>query len=181
MIAANKDLPLSSLLQKQSATFDYVDSYQSQVTDKEQALDINRLLVLFLTSGPRYADVLLTLRDRVVNVFGLKTSIHLRDEEVENERPKYEIGERAGMFRICDLCDHEMILGENDKHLNFRVSLLMEPGEQALDKKVAITTAVTFNNFFGKLYFFPVKPIHRILVKSTLKNMVEKMNQENFK
>jgi hypothetical protein len=38
-----------------------------------------------------------------------------------------------------------------------------------------ITTMVEYKNIFGRIYFLPVKPIHQLIVKGTLKKMIKKI------
>jgi hypothetical protein len=54
---------------------------------------------------------------------------------------------------------------EDDKHLKFRTSVLIDREKS----EVYLTTVVKYNNWGGRLYFIPVKPVHRILVKSQFK------------
>ena len=58
-------------------------------------------------------------------------------------------------------------MAENDKHLNFRTSVLIDRKEPL--SHIYLTTIVKFNNIWGRLYFIPVKPFHRIIIKTLLK------------
>ncbi|NJM80195.1 MAG: DUF2867 domain-containing protein, partial [Flavobacterium sp.] len=41
-------------------------------------------------------------------------------------------------------------MGEDDKHLNFRISLFLKQLEtDAIKKQITITTVVIYNNWFG--------------------------------
>ncbi len=74
----------------------------------------------------------------------------------------------------------EVILGENDKHLNFRVSLLQEQIQNRSDTKLlTISTTVEFNNWFGRLYFLPVRPFHKLIVPTIMKEMIKNLETEN--
>jgi hypothetical protein len=55
-----------------------------------------------------------------------------------------------------------------DTHLNFRVSVLIDRGKSY----IYTTTLVHYNNRWGKLYFFFVKPFHRIIVRSIMKRLL---------
>jgi len=80
------------------------------------------------------------------------------------------------LFRVYSKTENEVILGENDKHLNFRISLLKEDNKvKENQKKLTISTTVKFNNWFGKLYFLPVKPFHKIIVAKMLKGILEQI------
>jgi len=60
--------------------------------------------------------------------------------------------------------------------LNFRVSLLLsEQKNNKLNKNITVTTIVMYNNWFGRLYFFPVKPFHKLIVQSGLKIILQEL------
>jgi hypothetical protein len=67
------------------------------------------------------------------------------------------------IFTVSARSENEIVMEENDKHLKFRTSLLMDGGQ------LYLTTLVRYNHWLGKLYFIPVKPFHRMLIKSQLK------------
>ncbi len=66
------------------------------------------------------------------------------------EQSDFAVGERFGLFKVLDKKEKEIILGEDDKHLDFKVSLLYVQPEN----KIYISTGVQYHNFFGRLYFF---------------------------
>ncbi|MBN1113470.1 MAG: DUF2867 domain-containing protein [Bacteroidales bacterium] len=171
MITKHHSIPDSSLLKKDGEAFNYVDSFQGVILANEQSVDITTVLKLFLSSGPKWGDHLLAIRDKVVALFGLKVA---HNKQKEPNYAECKPGEQLGLFKLFDKSENEYVLGETDKHLNFKVSLLLETIDYESDKKrITITTAVKFNNIFGRIYFFPVKPIHGLLVKSTLKNITQ--------
>ena len=57
-------------------SFHYIDSFQSQNLIIKTDNDVISIGRLFLTSGPKWADSLMLIRDKVVGVFGLKTSVN---------------------------------------------------------------------------------------------------------
>lgn len=173
MIIPKTTIPDSSILKNKENMFNYIDSFYSEFSDNENKYDITQIMKLFTTSGSAWAVFLMKLRDKIAKRFGLKTS-----ETSSKESCNYEIGSQHGIFKIFDKTDNEIILGENDKHLNFKVSLLLEPHQDNYDKTVSITTVVQFNNLFGKLYFFPVKPFHKLIVNSSLKNIIRQIENK---
>ena len=90
--------------------------------------------------------------------FGLKTSSELRDDVATD---------RIDFFRVYDRRRHEIILGEDDRHLDFRLSVLVE--ESALCRRLVATTVVTFNHLGGRAYIAGIAPFHRLIVKSSLR------------
>lgn len=68
---------------------------------------------------------------------------------------KCEKCEQLGLFKVFDKTDDEIVLGEDDKHLNFRVSLFIDKqSENKTDKNLIISTTVKFNNWFDDFIFF---------------------------
>ena len=172
MITMQNQIPVPSLLDKHSASFDYIDCFRCQVSHQNPNADITVFYKAFMTSGPSWTEFLLNLRDKAVGIFGLKTTNRQSYNKDLTNNLTFAIGERHGLFKLFDKSENELLLGEDDKHLNFRVSLLIEPVGTATDKtSLSITTAVKFNNLFGRIYFMPVKPIHKLIVRSTLKNI----------
>lgn len=75
---------------------------------------------------------------------------------------------------------NEVILGEDDKHLNFRVSLFLErqPNETT-NKNLTVSTTVEFNNWLGRLYFLSVRPFHKLIVPAMLKGIIKELEKQN--
>ncbi|WP_405205248.1 DUF2867 domain-containing protein [Aquimarina sp. LLG6339-5] len=162
-------LPKTSLLLKNK--YDYSDSFKSEFTDKEDVVDILVITKSFFSTSPAWIEKLFVLRNQIVAVFGLKTgdSLDKRKETLNNFNG--EIGDKVGIFKVFDKSENEIILGEDDTHLNFRVSLLLDSKPNS-SKDFTISTIVNFNNWFGKLYFLPVKPFHKLIVPTMLKSAI---------
>lgn len=107
---------------------------------------------------------LLAVRDAVVDRFGLKTAKQLMSLNTERK------SERVGIFRIYRTSPTEVILGEDDKHLDFRLSVLCSnqptPGGKS---HLTLSTVVHCHNRLGRLYILVIAPFHRLIVQSTLR------------
>jgi hypothetical protein len=169
-------LPDHSILKQSGNTYDFVDSYQSSFYDKEQTIGAAQIGKLFFTSGPKWIERLFTVRNRIVGVLGLKTAGKISDRQQQLDNFKCEPGEQLGLFKVFGKTEHEVILGEDDKHLNFRISLFLD-GQPALsgERTLTITTTVQFNNAFGRLYFLPVRPFHKRIVPTMLKGIIRQI------
>jgi hypothetical protein len=84
----------------------------------------------------------------------------------------YSTGSKIGVFTVETRNEHEIVMAENDKHLNFKTSVLTNANGTGID--LYFTTVVHFNNIGGRLYFIPVKPFHRIILKSSIKRIIKK-------
>jgi hypothetical protein len=87
----------------------FVDAY-SIVVDRG-ALDARQATERMITRQPRWAEALLTLRNILVQPFGLKTS------GASGTAPR----EMIGIFPIVSETPDRLVAGFNDSHLDFRV------------------------------------------------------------
>jgi len=145
-------IPKSSVIANGFGKVDYCDSYRVTNATNDTAKDI----AIRIFKQSKWEKWLFGIRDLIVGIFGLKTS-----KEIIK-------GQTIGFFPIIEQHENEIVFGENDKHLNIRVSVLVDRENSF----IYLTTIVHFNNFFGRLYFFSVKPFHKIIVKSGFKRKV---------
>jgi len=172
MIIQKMNFPEASVLFPEHAKYDYIDSFGGTFTDKENKTGIEELAHDFLKPIPGWVHALMAVRNILVALAGLKRSGS--EGEKASKKVQFEAGKKVGFFRIYDRTEREIILGENDKHLNFRVSLFLETVDRDLcKKKYTVTTIVTYNNWMGPVYFFFVKPFHRLIVPAMLKKDYE--------
>lgn len=173
-------LPQKSILQSEKNGFDYVDSFKGTFIDKNDNITSTEIGKAFFSSGPKWVRKLFNLRNKIVSVFGLKTSGNVVDRQQQLDNFKCEPGEQLGLFKVFNKTDNEVIIGEDDKHLNFRVSLFLDKSKTDITKKdLTISTTVEFNNWFGRLYFLPVRPFHKLIVPSMLKEIIKNIEQQN--
>ena len=133
---------------------------------------------LFFSTGPKWIDSLFALRNKIVKFFGLKVSNSISERGIQLKNFKCQENDQIGLFKVFLSNENEVVLGENDKHLDFRVSLFLKNIEGKNNKELTISTLVRFNNLFGKLYFIPVKPFHSFIVPSMLKSIVQNLQKE---
>lgn len=177
MALSETRLPQHSILNN-GIRYDYVDSFTGELNDKKHCITSAKVGKAFFTSAPVWVAKLLALRDRIAGVSGLKTSGNTRNRQQQLNRFTCEPGDQLGLFKVYSKTEHEVVLGEDDKHLNFRVSLYLEPESMnAAIKKLTISTVVKFNNLFGRLYFLPVRPFHRIIVPKMLKGIIRELEK----
>jgi hypothetical protein len=123
--------------------------------------DPEALARFMLTNQAPWVAALLWLRDRIVSVFGLKTSSQLQAEHGQSSSVR-----RIAFFRIYAQDANEILLGEDDHHLDFRLTVRCEPIGGAMH--VVATTVVQCHNTLGRLYLLVIAPFHRLVVRSAL-------------
>lgn len=131
----------------------------------------------FFRSGPAWVEGLFALRNRIVGALGLKTPGATSERQRLLDGMRCEVGEHLGLFRVFAKNEQEVVLGEDDRHLNFRVSLFIGQLGDGCDKELVVSTVVKCHNWLGKLYFVPVKHFHRLIVPAMLRGMVRQLRQ----
>lgn len=130
----------------------YLDMYTVRKQTYKSAEEISKEILVM----PPWVELLFKVRNRIVGFFGLKT-------ERNTSKPDT-------FFTVIENREDEIVMGEDDKHLNFRLSILKDE----FGNTVSLITVVHYNNGWGKVYFFPVKPFHQIIMNSLLKRYLKK-------
>jgi hypothetical protein len=171
------NLPENSILKTENS-FEFIDGYKGDFVDRNNKIDIQTIGKLFFSTGPKWIDKLFAFRNKVVKLFGLKTADNISKRQLQLENFKGELGEQVGLFKVIHKTDNEIILGEDDKHLDFRISLFLEPKNiETNQNQLIISTLVKFNNRFGEIYFIPVRPFHKQIVPTVLKGILKEINK----
>lgn len=154
-------IPEGALISRALPAVDYADAFEAAVpeTGPRDAVAFTRAM---LGSRPRWIGFLMRIRDSVMGVFGAKTMPRTASVP-EDLRP----GGRIGFFEVFELGADELLLGADDRHLDFRFSTLYRHGPRGT--RVVLTTTVRFHNGFGRFYFAIVKPFHKLVVRSMLR------------
>ncbi len=167
------DIPNKSLVICSLPQIDFADAFKCQLPENQLQNIDSVTRAIFLTM-PQWITKLLELRNAIVRPFGLKTSI---DAEPSNGQEKLKPGTAVGVFEVLDRRLDEIMVGEDDKHLDYRVSVRLECEEGKC--WVVISTVVKFNNWLGRAYSVPVKPVHKIIIPAMMRNGLE--NLKNIK
>jgi len=167
------DFPEQSLLFSGYKKYHYTDCFQGSVFYQGNAITPTQVTNAFFLSIPGFAQVLLSLRNKITSLFGLKPS---GDADKINEADSriYNKGDQLGQLTVFDINPNELVFGMDDKHLDFRGSLLLEHTKDDM-LNVTILTVVSCNNWFGRFYFSLIKPLHKVIMKYMLKGALKKL------
>ena len=157
-------VPRESLIADVFSRVDYADAYRVRLPAGTPS-DIDALTHAALGAAPGWIRALMRLRDRIVRVAGLKTTPR---GEGDLSRAPFQPGATLGIFRVFARSADEILLGEDDRHLDFRVSVLRQT-DGATDW-VIVSTVVRFNSWLGRAYFLPVRPLHRLIVPAIMQS-----------
>lgn len=127
------------------------------VTAFDQALDAETAARRIMGRSPGWVGRLMGLRNRLVRPLGLKTEL------AEDHSPTA----RIGTFPVINRGPGHVVLGLNDRHLDFRVVVQVTElggGRQ----EVSALTLVHTHNVLGRIYLAIVKPFHKLIVPAML-------------
>lgn len=161
-------LPTGSLAQTAFPRIDYVDTYRVQLPPNAPR-NIDLLFQTVFSLPPNsFIGRLMALRNRLVRLIGLKT---VEPSNTPLPQRPLQAGDQTRFLKVVECSENELLLGEDDRHLDLRVSVRREENEKAT--WLIVTTVVQFNNWLGRLYFLPVRPIHQRLVPWMLKKAAQ--------
>jgi hypothetical protein len=164
----DENAPLFSLLER----VDYSDAY-SCCFQTHKPLKVEEVVLAFFKSAPEWLHKLFDIRDRMVSGLGIKT-VNRKERDRLLREFKVEPGQALGLFTVIQKTRNEVIMGENDKHLNFRVAVQLHQQESESGKsEIVFMTAVQVHNRLGRYYFMLIKPFHHLVVKVMLRNTVK--------
>ena len=134
---------------------DFGDSYSLVVADKK--LSVIDASTRVFGQTPDWIKRMLALRTALVAPFGLVTG----------KEPTPGLIKRIGILPILTQSDHQIVLGLDDRHLDFRV-LIEISDQEPTRQEICVSTAVKTHNAAGRLYLAFVKPFHRLIVPAML-------------
>jgi Protein of unknown function (DUF2867) len=155
------DVPDLSVLDRRVVEAAYFrDSYRVPLARKQASV----VDVFFGVFGhhPLWMKHILITRNRMALFCGLDapTAGEIMNPQVKSS---YSVGEKIGPWPIFFLTGSELVAGRDNKHLDFRLSVLKEGSGEAVS--AVISTVCTTHNAFGRLYLFFIIPFHKWGVK----------------
>lgn len=140
------ELLADSALRDRITEGDFVDCYQ--VASTLPCRKAAQIIVDF----PAWAQPLLTLRKWVTAPFGLM-----------HDGPPAQ--DKLGPFPVELETADELIAGFDDKHLDFRVSVMSKAGQ------IYLATWVHRHNIGGRIYLTVIMPFHVLIARNALKRV----------
>lgn len=113
---------------------------------------------------PRWVSLLIATRDAVVGRMGLKTAAHAAPPG----------SPRAGFFPVLSEMPNEVVLGLDDKHLDFRIWVSVQGVDGGTD--VWLSTLVRRHGWPGRVYLFIIMPFHKLLSRYLLARALKELN-----
>lgn len=131
-----------------------------------------------LCDPPSWFSMLMWIRDRVMSVFGVKSSA-----EIQAAAKKAGVGTIA-VFPIISRAPNEIVVGENDRHLDFRTSILVRDSQLTAagdrdrvgnSKEMVAITVVHCHGILGKAYITVIRAFHVLIVRYSLARVPDRI------
>ena len=133
----------------------FADAFSIDVADIN--IDAETAARLIMGATPVWIKTLLSLRNAIVRPLGLKGT---------DETSKLA-SDRIGFFPCLSRSPGRVVLGLNDKHLDFRLAVDATTINTGA-KRITATTVVKPHNFFGRVYLTTIMPFHKLIVPAML-------------
>lgn len=163
--------PHDSVLASWFQIADLVDSYWVELPPGRD-YDARHLASELLGRPSAWFKALLAMRDAVMVPFGVKSSRRIKAERSEN-------AEVIDFFPVLLTSCDEVVVGENDRHLDFRTSVLVRKRESDGSAKLIATTVVRCKNVLGRVYLCVIRPIHVLVVRSNLARVTKQLRKSS--
>jgi hypothetical protein len=160
------DVPSGIMLSRELIERAYFrDSYRAPLSHRE--LGIIDIFFGIFAHHPPWVRLLLIVRNKVASLAGLDapTASEILHVKIKD---RYVVREKIGVWPIFGLSEDEIVAGRNNKHMDFRLSVLKMPDGDGTS--VAVSTICSVHNLAGKLYLFFVVPFHRYGVRKLMAN-----------
>ena len=160
-------VPLNSAISTYIPAAYFYDATSISVDDSgAAALDF---FLKALRETPTWVDLLMSARNQVVSLLGLKNLGKLSRLDPDKPASAYVAGERVGIFTVIMNSDGEVLLGDKDRHLDVTLSVHKSCDVGCAQATITVTTVVHVHNWFGRLYMLPVTPMHRVIGPAVLR------------
>lgn len=150
------DFPADSRLSSQLDKAYYHDSYEALL--RRSDLKIHEVYVAILGHLPWWARTLIIVRNNIVSPFGLHAEPAAGVWQ-PSLKDSYLPGDKIVRFNLYAQDENEIIAGLDDKHLDFRVSVMKVREHET--QKVVVSTIIFVHNNFGRAYLWFILPFHK--------------------
>jgi hypothetical protein len=135
---------------------DFRDAYRAPLRRSE--LSVVEIFFGIFAHRPGWMDLMLIARNKAAALAGLEVPTTSEIMNME-KRDRYFVGEKIGPWPIFFLGPDELVAGRDNKHMDFRLSIMKvhdgtRPG-------VIVSTLCVVHNKFGQCYLSSVIPFHK--------------------
>lgn len=146
---------------------DFRDAYR--VVLRRPDLGVVDIFFGIFAHRPAWMNLMLIARNKAAALFGLETPTTAEVMTFE-QRDRYAVGEKIGPWPIFFLGADELVAGRDNKHMDFRLSIMKVHDDSGFG--VVVSTLCRVNNVFGRLYLAAVIPFHKFGLRKLMARAV---------
>lgn len=160
-------IPEHSEIHRRMKQSDYVDC--RQLVSPVRYPSALACYLAMVQETPAWVNAMMALRNKVVSLVGLKNLGHLGAVDADKPVNAYQVGDRVGIFSVLYVTDEEVVLGDDDKHLEVQLSIYLK--NEGDVQRVINTTVVHNHNALGRFYMLFVGPAHKVIAPAVLRRL----------
>jgi len=143
----------------------FADAFRIVLSEEQARQSAGQLAEQMFRSTPSWVTLLLSIRNRAMSVFGLRSAgMHI---DGSANVPRSAI---AG-FPLIAQSEDLVQLGFDDKHLDFRIWVRRDAATPTSPAQLTLTTAVRTKQLLGRAYLGVIMPFHRRIVPAMLNRL----------
>jgi len=163
------DVPCCSALGKDLIKrADYRDAYRAPLSRSN--LSVIEIFFAIFSHRPGWMKLMLIARNKIAALAGLDVPTTSEIMNME-KRDRYFVGEKIGPWPIFFLGSDELVAGRDNKHMDFRVSIMKV--HDATRSSVVVSTLCMIHNKFGQYYLSSIIPFHKFGLRRLMASAVD--------
>ena len=144
---------------------DFRHAYRAPLSRSD--LDVVDIFFGIFGQRPGWMKLMLIARNKVAALAGLEVPSTSEIVNME-KRERYFVGEKIGPWPIFFLGSDELVAGRDNKHMDFRVSIMKV--HDGIRPTVVVSTLCMVHNRFGQHYLSAIIPVHKFGVRTLMAN-----------
>jgi hypothetical protein len=146
---------------------DFRDAYRAPL--RRPDLDVVEIFFGIFAHRPAWMNLMLVARNKAAAFAGLEAPTTSEVINVEM-RDRYAVGEKIGPWPIYFLGADELVAGRDNRHMDFRLSILKV--RDGNGPSIVVSTICMVHNTFGRYYLSSVIPFHKFGVRKLMTDAV---------
>jgi hypothetical protein len=135
---------------------DFRDAYRAPLSRSD--LGVVEIFFAIFARRPAWMNLMLIARNKAAALAGLEVPTTSEIVNME-KRERYRVGEKIGPWPIFFLGSDELVAGRDNKHMDFRLSIMRV--NHGTRPSVVVSTLCMVHNKFGQYYLSSIIPIHK--------------------
>ncbi len=144
----------------------FKDAYRVSLSKDAAAVQVFQAV---FAHHPWWMKLVLIVRNVLASAVGLATP-SMAEVLHPTFASGYAVGQKIGVWPIFAVSATELIVGRDNKHLDFRLSVLTH--RVGAMPSATISTVCLAHNAFGRLYLLAVAPFHKFGLRRLLRSAV---------